>query len=212
MYFFADLHGTLSPPVFLDRLGATLVNATRTPAKRLLWLGSAFFFLFVIVNALAFLKPLRGIVDKLQNLMGWPVIILGGVCLIFWYLGAWVSQDRQPVRRLFASGVVEAQFAAHTKNLKSRRRDQDAEFLAERVIDPELLLPAAFRMIGSPRWFTPKTTTIPSNVGTIGSRIASLPSCATSVCSIKITSMDLRCTAVIRRLRSSSWVTWQRAI
>ena len=41
VYFFADLQGTLSPPVFLDRLGATLVNATRTPAKRLLWLGSA---------------------------------------------------------------------------------------------------------------------------------------------------------------------------
>ena len=36
--------------------------------------------------------------------------------------------------------MVEAQFAAHTKNLKSRRRDQDAQFLAERVIDPELLL------------------------------------------------------------------------
>ena len=30
VYFFADLHGTLSPPVFLDRLGATIVNATTT--------------------------------------------------------------------------------------------------------------------------------------------------------------------------------------
>ena len=29
-YFLADLQGTLSPPVFLDRLGATIVNATRT--------------------------------------------------------------------------------------------------------------------------------------------------------------------------------------
>ena len=56
VYFFADLHGTLSPPVFLDRLGATIVNATRTPAKRLLWLGSAFLFLFLIVNSLAFLN------------------------------------------------------------------------------------------------------------------------------------------------------------
>ena len=33
VYFFADLHGTLSPPVFLDRLGATIVNATRTPGQ-----------------------------------------------------------------------------------------------------------------------------------------------------------------------------------
>src|SRR5262249_16178523 len=40
----------------------------------------------------------------------------------------------------YCERVVEAQFASHTKSLKSRRRDQDAQFLAERVIDPELLL------------------------------------------------------------------------
>jgi hypothetical protein len=142
VYFFADLHGTLSPPVFLDRLGATLVNASRTPAKRLLWLGSAFLTLFVVVNALAFLKPLRGIVDKLQNLMGWPVIILGGICLIFWYLGAWFRKIANQSAD-FCERVVEAQFATHTKNLKSRRRDQDAQFLAARVIDPELMLRAS---------------------------------------------------------------------
>ena len=142
VYFFADLHGTLSPPVFLDRLGATLVNATRTPAKRLLWLGSVFLFLFLIVNALAFLKPLRGIVDKVQTLMGWPVIILGGICLVFWYLGAWFRKIANQSAD-FCERVVEAQFATHTKNLKSRRRDQDGQFLAERVIDPELLLRAA---------------------------------------------------------------------
>jgi hypothetical protein len=142
VYFFADLHGTLSPPVFLDRLGATLVNATRTPAKRLLWLGSVFFFLFLIVNTLAFLKPLRGVVDKLQTLMGWPVIILGAICLIFWYLGAWFRKIANQSAD-FCERVVEAQFAAHTKNLKSRRRDQDAQFLTERVIDPELRLRAA---------------------------------------------------------------------
>jgi hypothetical protein len=139
VYFFADLQGTLSPPVFLDRLGATLVNAARTPAKRLLWLGSAFFFLFVIVNTLSFLKPLRGVVDKLQNLMGWPVIILGLICLVVWYLGAWFRKIANQSAD-FCERVVEAQFATHTKNLKSRRRDQDAQFLTTRVIDPELLL------------------------------------------------------------------------
>ena len=55
-YFLADLHGTLSPPVFLDRLGATIVNATRTPAKRLLFLGSAFLVLFLIVKAVPVLE------------------------------------------------------------------------------------------------------------------------------------------------------------
>jgi hypothetical protein len=139
IYFFADLQGTLSPPVFLDRLGATIVNATRTPARRLLWLGSAFLVLFLIVRAVVFLNPLRGVVDKMQALMGWPVIILGIVCLVFWLLGAWFRRIANQSAD-FCERVVEAQFAAHTKSLKSRRRDQDAQFLAERVIDPEFLL------------------------------------------------------------------------
>jgi hypothetical protein len=142
VYFFADLHGTLSPPVFLDRLGATLVSASRTPAKRLLWLGSIFLFLFLIVQASVFPRPIRIAVDKVQNLLGWPVIILGCVCLVFWLLGAWFRRIANQSAD-FCERVVEAQFATHTKNLKSRRREQDAQFLAERVIDPELLLRSA---------------------------------------------------------------------
>jgi hypothetical protein len=138
-YFLADLQGTLSPPVFLDRLGATIVNATRTPAKRLLWLGSAFFVLYLAVRFVAFLQPVRAAVDKIQALLGWPVIILGVICLVFWSLGAWFRRIANQSAD-FSERVVEAQFAAHTKGLKSRRRDQDAQFLAERVIDPELLL------------------------------------------------------------------------
>jgi hypothetical protein len=142
IYFFADLQGTLSPPVFLDRLGATIVNATRTPAKRLLMFGSIFLFFFLIVNALSILKPFRGVVDKLQTLMGLPVIILGVICLAFWLLGAWFRKIANQSAD-FCEKVVEAQFAAHTKGLKSRRRDQDADFLAERVIDPEMMLRSA---------------------------------------------------------------------
>ena len=139
VYFFADLHGTLTPPVFLDRLGAAIVNATRTPAKRLLWLGSAFLFLFVIVNSVGFLAPIRTVVDKIQTLMGWPVIILGGICLVFWSLGAWFRKIANQSAD-YCERVVEAQFATHTKALKSRRREQDSEFLSQRVINPELLL------------------------------------------------------------------------
>ncbi len=139
VYFLADLHGTLSPPVFLDRLGATIVNATRTPAKRLLILGSAFLVLFLIVQTVGFLSPIRGLVNKLYLLLGWPVIVLGVICLGFWSLGAWFRRIANQSAE-FCERVVEAQFAAHTKNLKSRRRDQDAQFLSERVIDPELLL------------------------------------------------------------------------
>ena len=105
----------------------------------MLLLGSAFFFLFVTVNALTFLKPLRGAVDRVQTLLGWPVIILGCVCLVVWSLGAWFRKIANQSAD-FCERVVEAQFATHTKNLKSLHREQDAHFLAERVIDPELLL------------------------------------------------------------------------
>jgi hypothetical protein len=139
VYFLADLQGTLSPAVFLDRLGAAIVNATRTPAKRLLFTGSAFLILYLIVNAVSPLGPFGHFVDRLQQLLGWPVILLGVICLGFWTLGAWFRKIANQSAD-FCERVAEAQFAAQTKNLKSRRRDQDGQFLAERVIDPELLL------------------------------------------------------------------------
>lgn len=138
-YFLADLHGTLSPPIFLDRLGATIVNATRTPAKRLLYLGSAFLLLFLAVQTVPILSPFRTVMDRISTLLGLPVILLGVVCLGLWSLGAWFRRIANQSAD-FCERIVEAQFAAHTKSLKSRRREQDVRFLSERVIDPELLL------------------------------------------------------------------------
>ncbi len=206
VYFFADLHGTLSPPVFLDRLGAALVNAARTPARRLLLLGSAFFFLFVIVNALSFLRPLRFAVDRLQTLMGWPVIILGGICLVVWTLGAWFRKIANQSAD-FCERVVEAQFATHTKNLKSRRRDDDAGFLAERVIDPEMLL--APPTINAPSQLI--AMVMASHADGPCSKIASWPSCATFVCCTKIISTVPLCTAAIPRLPYNCWATSRSA-
>src|SRR5262249_43493037 len=89
------------------------------------------------------------VVDKVQTLMGWPVIILGVICLAFWTLGGWFRKIANQSAD-FCERVVEAQFAAHTKSLKSRRRDEDAQFLARRVIDPELLLRSSDDRIAIP--------------------------------------------------------------
>ena len=142
IYFLADLQATLSPAIFLDRLGAALVNATRVPAKRLLWLGSAFLVLFLVVNAVGVLSIFRPFVDFVQKRLGWPVIVLGVVCLLIWMLGAWLRKLANQSAD-FRERIVEAQFAARTKIYKAERSRQDARFLAERVIDPELVLRAA---------------------------------------------------------------------
>ena len=103
-YFLADLHGTLSPPVFLDRLGATIVNATRTPAKRLLFLGSAFLVLFLIVQVVARSRAAPG--RRRQDLQpaglagDHPGRDLPGLLVA----GCLVPQDRQPVGRLLRAG------------------------------------------------------------------------------------------------------------
>ena len=90
------------------------------------------------------------VVEKIDKLLGWPVIILGVICLGFWSLGAWFRRIANQSAD-FCERVVEAQFAAHTKGLKSRRREQDGRFLAERVIDPELRLRASDDRADEPR-------------------------------------------------------------
>lgn len=138
-YYLADLQGTVSPPLFLDRLGSTIVSATRGPARRLLMLGSAFLALYVLVDTLAILSPIRGLFDKIKNLLGLPVIVLGLVCLVFWILGGWFRRIANQASE-FSERVVEAQFAAQTKQLKAGAARLDARFLAERVIVPEIAL------------------------------------------------------------------------
>ncbi|WP_165248619.1 ion transporter [Paludisphaera soli] len=142
IYFLADLQATLSPAIFLDRLGLTLVNATRTPAKRLLWLGTAFLVLFLVVNLITFLSVFRPFVDAVQRRLGWPVIVLGAICLAIWSLGSWLRKIANQSAD-FSERIVEAQFASQTKTFKARRSEQDARFLAERVVDPELAMRAA---------------------------------------------------------------------
>lgn len=229
--FLADLQGTISAPIFLDRLGTTLINATQRPAKRLIVLGvvvlTVTFMIWVFDirqqerrNILRFAindieaviiepeHPLTGqsfpvvrlrevatvdslelklpsgetfivprewtdladpppsligsISNKLNKLLGWPVIVLGVVCLIPLFIGRWLRKIANQAAEQ-SERLVEAQFAAQTKALKAKNLKQDWRFLAERVIAPEFELRSCddqllanscdlidFRTIGTP--------------------------------------------------------------
>ncbi|CAN5666732.1 hypothetical protein BH23PLA1_BH23PLA1_30090 [soil metagenome] len=82
---------------------------------------------------------IRPFVRRLQALLGWPVIILGLICWAFLLLGGWLRKIANQAAD-FSQRIVEAQFAAQTKELKVRRREHDMRFLAERVLRPELEL------------------------------------------------------------------------
>lgn len=137
-YFFADLHGTISGPIFLDRLGAILVAATARNAYRLLVIGFTVAFLYAVVRLLG-VAWLEWVFGKVQPVLGLPLLVLGGVCLVVMFVGRWLrsiaNQTSEEGERL-----VEAQFAAQTKALKAVHMDHDLRFLAERVAAPELLL------------------------------------------------------------------------
>lgn len=166
IYFVADLQATVSPPLFLDKLGRTIVNATKRPAFRLLTFGIAFTTLYALVYLLvpstdpgpivAELGPggaeprpiglLHAFGLKLRSVLGWfadklglPVIVIGVVCFALMQLGGWFRRIANQAAE-FCERVVEAQFAAQTKSLKQLHRQRDLRFLAERVTAPEIRL------------------------------------------------------------------------
>lgn len=139
VFFLADLQGTISGPVFLDRLGSTLIAAAARPAKRLLMLGGLLLILYVLVRIL----PTPGIVmfgaGKIEKLLGVPVIVLGIVCLIPWGLGVWLTKIANQASE-YCERLVEAQFASQTKRLKTVREADDFKTLTDRVLFPEVRL------------------------------------------------------------------------
>ena len=82
----------------LDRLGTTIIKVAQPGPKQLLWLGLGFLVLFLVVNSVSVFRPFRGFVDWLQNLLGWPMIVLGVICLGLSLLGP--SCARSPTDRV----------------------------------------------------------------------------------------------------------------
>ncbi|MGL5095483.1 MAG: hypothetical protein ACRDD1_07840, partial [Planctomycetia bacterium] len=139
VYYAADLQATISAPMFLDRLGTAVVNATARPAKRLLMLGGAMVLVYIAIQFVPFLSPLDYLASKLESLLGYPLLVMGGICLVLWMAGEWLKRIANRTSDEL-DRVAEAQFAAQTKLIKVRHRERDLRFLQERIIVPELHL------------------------------------------------------------------------
>ncbi len=142
IYYFADLQATVSPPLFLDKLGRTIVGATKRPATRLFTFGIGFAVLYVVAE---YVIPgqvgtfLSGIAKWLASKLGLPVVGLGVICFFLMLLGNWFKKIANQASD-FSERIVEAQFAAQTKSLKDDQQARDLRFLAERVTIPEIEL------------------------------------------------------------------------
>jgi len=135
VYWVADLYGTLTAPQLVDAIGDRMVRGTARPARRLLIIGIA----FLTVTSLAGLLPfpeLNALTNRLGELIGTPLVVLGLLCLAPLLIGLWFRQIAGEATD-FCSQVAEAQFIAATKQLKRRFAKRHHAILHGRVIAPE---------------------------------------------------------------------------
>ncbi len=135
--WFADLHGVVTGPQFVDRVGTGLAASSRRPAVRLLLLG----FLFLILRGIVeFLDiddgPLRSIVNFLSDSLGIAIVVLGVVCLVIHVFGLWLRRLAGEATDVYEK-TAEAQFSNLLKVGKSRMAGRDALLLQRRILSRE---------------------------------------------------------------------------
>jgi hypothetical protein len=121
MLFWADLHGIVTGPQILDRFASALVKATQRPAVRLLLFGGLFSVL-----------RLFWVDNPLSKVVGLPLVLLGGVCLVLLTLGHWLRRLAGQASEAFRL-TSEACFLSQLEQQKRRYESDDLAFLAARV-------------------------------------------------------------------------------
>lgn len=124
--FLADLHGIVTGPQILDRIGSAMVAASKRPAVRLLFFG----LLFMLVRALLGEDSAFG--EFLKRFVATPLVVLGAVCLVLLLLGRWLralaGEATESLKR-----TSEAHFLNLLDLVKLRHEGADLEFLSARV-------------------------------------------------------------------------------
>lgn len=138
MLFFADLHGIVTGPQILDRVASAMVRASQRPAVRLLLFGG----LFVLFDQFIRSPTISAILGKI---VGLPLLVLGGVCLVFLLLGNWLKRLAGQASEAFRL-TSEAHFISQLELVKPRYEREDLDFLCGRVFGREAT-PAVRRML-----------------------------------------------------------------
>jgi hypothetical protein len=134
-FWLADLHGTVTPSVFVDRLGTMLVKSSFRPAYRLALFGGV----YLLVKALLRITPLWFLLDFerfLSRFVGSALSLLAGVCCVVFGIGWWLKRLAREATE-FYERAAEAQFLSLTEIVRSRTLDRDARIFYHRVLRPE---------------------------------------------------------------------------
>ena len=137
--FFGDLSGITTGPQILDRIASAVILAAKRPAVRLLLLGAV----FLVIQALAGWLPGDGwvstAIEKVSTLLGYPIIILGSVCLVALAFGWWFKRIAGEALDVFLR-TADAHHHQLLKNWKASRIEQDVQALNRSVLQPEIQL------------------------------------------------------------------------
>jgi hypothetical protein len=133
-FWVADLHGTVTPSEFVDRVGSAMVRSSFRPAYRLLLFGAIYVVVGTVCDVMGFSLP-----ELVKNLVGDTLLLLGGVCFVILGVGWWMKRLAGQAT-FFYERTAHAQFLSLTEAIKGRFLDRDAAILDRRVFAPEAAL------------------------------------------------------------------------
>ncbi len=136
-FWFADLHGTVTPSEFVDRVGTTMVRSSFRPAYRLALFGLGYLVVIAIIKLFG-ANHLEWLQRIIEDFLGPVIIVLGGVCIFVLGIGWWLKRLAGQATAFYEQ-TVHAQFLALTEAIKGRYIDRDAALFDARVFRAEVL-------------------------------------------------------------------------
>jgi hypothetical protein len=130
----ADLHGSITPAQFVDRVGTAMMKVSFRPAYRLV-----LFALIVLVLRGIFKVSGLSWLDYLATAIFRFAGVLGSICLALLGVGWWLKRTAGEATAFFEQ-AAHAQYLALTETFKGRTLERDAKTLERRVLAPERLL------------------------------------------------------------------------